>query len=79
MILNGIIECTYCPPSDQVQAELREERMGLGSAFSKRTLDAVSAHSVTHRHQKMMKHFAQVVSREQKLKQSKGSVDMFSE
>ena len=47
----------------QVLAEVRDEKTGLGSAYSKRGMD--SMHS-TDKHQKMLKHYAQVVSREQK-------------
>ena len=53
------------PVTVQVMAEVRDEKSGLGTAFSKRGLEAADKHSSSQKHQRMLRHFAQVVSREQ--------------
>lgn len=58
-------------PFLQVLAEVRDKKSGLGAEHSKRSLGvAVAATAAASlKHQKMLKHFAQVVSREQSSRQ----------
>lgn len=63
----------------QIQTKVRTEKVGLGSDFSTRSLEAAATHSATQRHHRMMRHFSDVVSREEaqksKLKRRKESLD----
>ena len=49
----------------QIQTELRAEKVGLGTSFSTQSLDSAVTHSATQRHHRMMRHYLDVVSREE--------------
>ena len=66
----------------QIQTELRTEKVGLGTSFSKQSLDSAATHSATQRHHRMMRHYLDVVSREEAKKskpEKKGKSTIFME
>ena len=51
----------------QIKADVRDERSGLGSKTFKRSLDSAGDESsAANKHRRMMKHYSEVVAREEK-------------